>query len=301
VKVEGQGTSGRMSASPALVRAIGMVCLGSLCYTLNDTVTKFLIDRYSVVVIIFVRSVMALPMLWIMAIVIGRDRVRWSAHMPLYAARGALGVLAAFLYIWGLETLSVAEATVVVFASPFIVTAGSALLFKERVGWTKWVAVAIGFCGVLVAVQPGSNAFQPASLLILICAFLYASIALSSRWVRHEDNLWTVSFFGAAFSALYIAPMTIGSWTSVHAEDLLLFASAAMFSSFAVGLATLAYRSVPASELSPFAYSGLIWSTGVTWIVWDAVPSLWTIVGGLIVACSGVFHVLFRRASSEAA
>ena len=73
------------------ITAIIMICLSSLCFTLNDTVTKFLIESYDVTIIIFVRSVLAMPLLAVMAIVLGRDRVRWSSAFWLYALRGALG------------------------------------------------------------------------------------------------------------------------------------------------------------------------------------------------------------------
>lgn len=277
------------------LRAVGMICLGSLCFTLNDTITKFLIDDYDTTIIIFVRSMMAMPMLMVLAVVIGRDRVRWSTAVPLYALRGAVGLLAAWMYIRGLFWLSVAEATVIVFASPFIITAASALIFRERVGWRKWAAVLVSFAGVIVAIQPGAATFQPASLLILACAFLYASISLTARWLPPEDNLWTVSFFGAAFAAVYVAPLTWGNWSVLHPGDLALFAGAALCSSFGIGLGSLAYRMAPASELAPFGYSGLIWSTSVTWIVWGAIPGAWTLVGAAIVASSSLFHLLARR------
>lgn len=284
-----------MSLPPSTLRAIFLICLGSLCFTLNDTFTKFLIDDYDVTVIIFVRSILAMPMLMVMAVLIGRDRVRWSTAVPLYALRGAISLLAAWMYIKGLATLSVAEATVVLFASPFIITAASALLFREAVGARKWAAVLVSFAGVVVAIQPGAATFQPASLLILACAFLYASVSLTARWLPLRDNLWTVSFFGAAFSALYVTPLTIRNWTTVQADDMLLFAGAALCSSIGIGVGSLAYRSAPASDLAPFGYSGLIWSTAITWIVWGSIPGAWTLIGAVIVASGSIFHLLSRQ------
>ncbi|MBT9289799.1 DMT family transporter [Prosthecodimorpha staleyi] len=283
-----------MTASPGVIRAIAMMCFGSLCFTLNDTMTKFLIDRYEVPVIILVRSILAMPLLAFMAFAIGRDRIRWSAHAPLYALRGAINLLAAYLYIHGLKYLSVAEATVILFASPFIITVASATVFREAVGWPKWIAVLVGFTGVMIAMRPGSAAFQPASLLILACAFLYASISLSARWLKPDDTIWTISFYGAAFSAVFIAPLAIGHGVAVQPGDIALFVGAALSSSFGIGFATLAYRSAQASDLAPFAYSGLIWSTAITWIVWGAMPSFWTLVGAGVVASSSLFHLISR-------
>jgi drug/metabolite transporter (DMT)-like permease len=278
-----------------------MMCLAALCFTLNDTITKFLIDSYDVTVIIFLRSIVAMPLLVLMAVAVGRDKVRWSPRVFFHAIRGAIGLLAAYLYISGLGHLSVAEATVIVFSSPFIITAASALLFKENVGWRKWAAVLVSFGGVIIAIQPGAETFQPASFFILAASFLYATNSLTARWIPQEDNLWTVSFFGAAFSALFVAPLAITNWVPVKAEDLLLFAGAALCASLGIGLGSLAYRSAAASDLAPFGYSGLIWSLAITWMVWGNVPGAWTFVGAFVIATSSLFHIIssLRRGGSK--
>ena len=278
-----------------LIAAIIMVCLSALCFTLNDTLTKFLIHRYDVTIIILIRSIIAIPMLMVMAVALGRTRVRWSPAFWLYAFRGAVGLLAAYIYISGLESLSVAEATVILFALPFIITAASVLLFKEKVTWRNWTAVIISFCGVIIAIQPGAQAFQPASLLILGSAFLYAVVSLSARWLPAGDNLWTVSFYGALFSGLFVAPLTIGKWTPLRIEDLLLFSGAAFCSSLGIGLASLAYRNAAASDLAPFGYSGLIWSTAVTWIIWHEMPHSATLIGAAVILGSSAFYLASRQ------
>lgn len=278
-----------------ILRGIVMICLASLCYNLNDATTKFLVDDYSVAMIILIRSAMALPLLMVLAVVVGRTRVSGSYRLGFHAIRGALNLLAAYLYIRGLEHLSIAEATVILFALPLMVTAASALLFKEIVGWKKWAAGLCSFAGVVIAIQPGSDAFQPASLYILGASFLYAANSVTARWLPEADNLWTVSFLAAAFSALFVSPVAIADWTGVHPEDLLVFAASAVCSSLGIGLSSMAYRIAPAADLAPFGYSGLIWSLAITWIVWGTMPGLWTCAGALIIICSSLFYFLFRQ------
>lgn len=272
-----------------------MVCLGSLCYTLNDTLTKVLINHYHITAIIFIRSLIAMPIFLLMAVVFGRRRVGLPKKIPFYALRGAINLAAAYLYIQGLGFLSVAEATVIAYASPFIITATSALLFKEAVGWRTWGAVIVSFLGVLIAIQPGGATFQPASLFIVAASFLYAANSLTARWIPPGDGLWTVSFFGAAFSALYVAPAAIADWPPFVPGDLLFFLGAALCSSLGVGLGAVAYRSTAASNLAPFGYSGLVWSLAVTWLVWGALPAVWTFIGALVVAISSAFHFMSKR------
>ena len=288
-----------MTRPSTLTMAIIMVCLSALCFTLNDTFTKFLILRYDVTIIIFIRSVLAMPLLMVMAVVLGRTRVRWSPAFWLYAFRGAVGLLAAYLYISALEDLSVAEAAVILFALPFIITVGSVLIFKERVTWRNWAAVIVSFCGVVIAIQPGAATFQPASLLILAAAFLYAVVSLTARWLPANEDLWTVSFYGALFSAVFVAPFTFGKWAPLYAGDLFLFCGAAFCSSLGIGLASLAYRTAAAADLAPFGYSGLLWSTAATWIVWSEIPGTWTLVGAAVVASSSLFYFLSRRGGNR--
>lgn len=282
-----------------VLRGIIMMCLASLSFTLNDTISKFLIDDYHISVIIFIRSVVALPMLVIIAAVIGRTRIRWSRRMWLHAARGGLNLTAAYLYITGLRYLSLAEATVILFSSPLVVIAASSIFFKEQVGWQKWAAACCSFCGVLVAIRPGAETFQAASLFILASSFLYAMNSLTARWLPHEDHLWTVSFYGAVFSALFVAPVAIPNWNHVDSSDLLLFGGAALCSSLGIGLNSLAYRLAPASDLAPFAYSGLVWSMAVTWLVWGTIPEIWTFLGAGVIFSSSFFYFVSSKKKRE--
>ena len=97
-----------------------------------------------------------------------------------------------------------------------------------------------------------------------------------------------------------VGPLAIANWIPVNTEDLLLFAGAALCSSFGIGLGSLAYRSASASDLAPFGYSGLIWSLGVTWIVWGTIPGSWTFVGAFVIASSSLFHFITSRGSKKA-
>jgi drug/metabolite transporter (DMT)-like permease len=94
---------------------------------------------------------------------------------------------------------------------------------------------------------------------------------------------------------MFVAPAAIGNWSNIAPADLLLFAAAAIFSSLGIGLSAMAYRMAPASDLAPFGYSGLIWSLGITWIVWGTMPSMWTYAGAFVILCSSLFYFLSQR------
>lgn len=168
------------------------------------------------------------------------------------------------------------------------------MLFRERVSWRNWAAVLLSFLGVIIAIQPGAAAFQPASLLILACAFLYAAISLTSRWLPREENPWTVSFLGAAFAALFVAPLTIGKWTELHLEDLFLFASAAFCSSFGSGrLARLSLGPGRGSGAVRLYRADLVDRRDLARL--GAIPGAWTLIGAAVVASSSLFYLITRR------
>lgn len=281
-------------SGPQLPLAIAFSCLGALCFTLNDTVSKVLLARYDVTVIILLRGMLALLLLPLLARLLGQRPIGRSPALWLHALRGALGLGAAWLYILGLRSLSVAEVTVLVFASPLLVITASVLLLGERVNRWQWMAALMSFVGVVVAQRPGAAGLHPDAGLVLGSAVLYAAVAVLARWLPKGESLWQVSFYGALFSALFVAPFALGQPMPLQTADIGLFLAAALFSSFGIGLGSLAYRMAAASDLAPFGYSGLLWSALVTFVVWGAVPGGWTLAGMAIIASSGACHYLAR-------
>lgn len=284
-----------MNGPGSLPLAIGLTCLAALCFTLNDSVTKVLIGRYDVTVIIVLRSLIAMPLLALIPRLIGQKPVGRSPAIALHALRGALGLCAAWLYILGLRTLSVAEATVLVFASPLLITLISVAFLRETVNRWQWAAAVTSFGGVVVALQPGLAPLSADAVLVLCSAVLYALVAILARWLPKDESLWQVSFYGAFFAALFVAPFAWAQDLGPAPKDLWLFTAAALCSGLGIGLGSIAYRMAAASDLAPFGYSGLVWSGLVTLAFWGVLPGPWTLAGMGIVAASGALHYAARR------
>ena len=185
-----------MQATSELRRAPGagmlMMCVGVACLSVNDALAKALATDYSPLQILFLRNLIALPFAILIAVRMGGTAALRS-HRPLtHLLRGLLWVCAAFLFFSSLRFLALAEATALVFVAPLFITAISALFLREPVGWRRWLAVLVGFAGVLIAVRPGAAAFQPASLLPVATALFYACLMLSARWVDPRESVWTL-------------------------------------------------------------------------------------------------------------
>ena len=272
--------------------AIATICAGVAFLVANDAIAKLLTDRYTPIQIVFLRNLIAVPI--ITAIILasfGSASLR-SRHLSLHAARGALMTLGAWLYFTSLIFLPLAEATALVFSAPIFITALSVPLLGEHVGWRRWGAVLLGFVGVLVIVRPGSAAFQLAALLPVGTALCYALFMISARWIDRSERLWTMMLFAMLFPMIFAAPFAVANWVPVHGGDIVLFVGLAICGSLGLALIGQAFRMAPAAIVAPFDYTALIWATGFGWLIWGDVPLLWTILGAAIIALSGIIIIL---------
>jgi len=272
--------------------AIATICAGVAFLVANDAIAKLLTDRYTPIQIVFLRNLIAVPIITTVIIMAFGSASLRSRHLSLHALRGALMTLGAWLYFTALIYLPLAEATALVFSAPIFITALSVPLLGEHVGWRRWGAVLLGFVGVLVIVRPGSAAFQLAALLPVGTALCYALFMISARWIDRSERLWTMMLFAMLFPMIYAAPFAVANWVPVQGGDMLLFLGLAICGSLGLALIGQAFRMAPAAIVAPFDYTALIWATGLGWLIWGDVPLLWTILGAAIIVASGIIIIL---------
>lgn len=274
------------------------MCAGVAFLCTNDAIAKELTATYSPLQILFLRNIIALPFAMALALWLG-GRQAIISHKPLaHFLRGGLWIIAATMFFSSLRKLGLAEATALAFVAPILITALSALVLKEHVGPRRWLAVLIGFCGVLIVVRPGSATFQPASLLALGTAFFYALLMLGSRLVDARESVWTMLLYLTGSSAVLLTFIVPFIWVPVRSEDWLLFVGVAIFGTAGITMITQAFRMAPASIIAPLDYSALIWASLLGWVFWGDLPDLATYLGAAIIAGSGLYIVL-REARAQ--
>jgi drug/metabolite transporter (DMT)-like permease len=281
-------------------RAILTICVGIFCLVVNDAMAKWLTAHYGPLQIIFLRNLLALPMIAAILLAVGGTAALRTTHLRVHAWRGLLMVAAAYCFFRGLEVLPLAEATSLVFAAPIFITALSVPLLGETVGWRRWAAVVVGFAGVLIIVQPGAAAFQPASLFVVATAALYALFMIGARWIRREENVWTMMFYVALFPLLFCGLLVAFRWQPMALAHLPHFLGMAVFGTLGVTLIGHAFRLAPAAIVAPFDYTALLWASLLGWLVWGEVPGMWTYAGAAVIIASGIYIVLreTRRAAT---
>lgn len=273
-------------------RAIATICIGVVCLVLNDAMAKWLTAHYAPLQIIFLRNLVALPLIATIALSIGGRSALRSLYLAIHAIRGILMVGGAYTFFRGLKILPLAEATSLVFAAPIFITALSVPLLGEHVGWRRWIAVLVGFAGMLIIVRPGAAAFQPASLFVIATAMLYALFMISARWINREENVWTMMFYVVLFPMLFSGLVVPLEWEAVHASHMLHFLGMALFGTLGLTLIGHAFRLGPAAIVAPFDYTALIWASLLGWLIWGELPDAWTYAGAVVIAASGIYIVI---------
>lgn len=285
-----------MTLSPSRV-PLGIACImgGIFCLTISDTLAKWLGQTYSPLQILFLRGLVATPVLLLLILAVsGRQALR-TGHLGIHLFRGALNVLTAYCFYLSLTLLPQAEATAIAFSAPLFVTIISVLILKERVPLGSWLALLIGFAGVMLVVRPSPGHMQWAALLPLVTALGYAVMMVSARRITAQESMLTTMFYIALGQAICAAPLTIWVWEPIQSAHLTGFVGIALFSTLGLGLITQAFRVAPASIVAPFDYSGLIWAALLGWLVWDEIPTLWFYCGAVLIAASGIYVALFRK------
>jgi len=273
-------------------RAILVMCAGVLLLVMNDAMTKTLVARYEPLQIIFVRSMLALPVVVAIVLVRGGRQAFRSARLRVHALRGLLGIGAAQAFIGSLATLPLAEATTLAFAAPLFVAALSVPLLGERVGWRRATAVVIGFLGVLVIVRPGAATFQAGSLMALSAALIYGLLLMTARWIHRGDSLWTMMFYMTVFSGVYTSWVVFRDWPVPQPSDALLFLGVTVLGTIGLVMISQAFRSAPAALVAPFEYTALLWASLLGWLIWGVVPDAWTYVGAAVIVAGGLYVIL---------
>jgi drug/metabolite transporter (DMT)-like permease len=188
------------------------------------------------------------------------------------------------------------------FTTPLILCALSIPFLGETVGWRRWLAIAVGFVGVLIIVQPGTAAFHPAVGLSLVGAFFTALYFLLTRKLAGVDAVTTQQFYAALVATICLAPLAVGGgWTwPFDAAGWLAFVLIGAAALIGHQFLTTAHRFAPASVLAPFGYFQIIFMTASSWLIFNQPPDVWIFVGAPIVIASGLYIWLRERQLSKA-
>ncbi len=277
----------------ARMAGIGLMLLSIFMFSFGDALGKFIVATYSVGQLLWLRACAALlvlaPMIW-------RHRAAF-VHIErprLQLLRVALSTLEVAAFFLATVYLPLADVVTYYLACPIFVTALSAIVLREHVGWRRWSAVLIGFGGVLIALHPSAQTVSWPAMIALGGSLSFAVLMLITRSLRATPDIVLASsqFMGTFALGALMSPF---GWVAPGVGSLGLFAAAGCISVCALLCVNRSLKLAPASVVVPYQYSMIVWAVMFGYLVFGDVPQPATIAGAAIIIGAGLYIFLRER------
>ena len=265
--------------------------INMLAFVVNDAFMKFLFIDISIYQAIFLRGVITIPMLALMAVY--RNQITFSVNKSDWKyiwLRVAGEVGAAVFFLSALAQIPLANVTAILQAVPLTVTMAAALFLRETVGWRRWLAIIIGFLGVTIIVRPGVDGFSVYSLYAIAAVFCVTLRDIATRKLSKDVPTSLVAMITGVAITLYGAIMLPSVvWIPLTATHWFLLILAAIAIVFGYLFSVLAMRTGETSFIAPFRYTAMIWAIGLGIILFNDWPDNLTLLGTTIVIATGIY------------
>lgn len=276
-----------------------IVAVGAL--SLMDAFLKVLSPHYSPFQVASLRGLSALPFVTVWVGLRGGYGQLLHVRFGLHAVRGVLGIIMLAAFAFALRHLALAEAYSIFFVAPLLITVLAVLILKEQVDWRRWLAIAVGFCGVLIVLRPsGAGALTIPGLAILATAVGYALSAIIIRVLGRTDSTESMMFWLMLLVGIGAGVLALPDWRSIQPAHWPVIGGMAVAGSLGQFAITEAFRVGESSFIAPFEYTALAWGVGLDWYVWKTTPATVTIAGAFVIIASGLYLVRRERVHVEA-
>ncbi len=265
----------------------------SICaFSVMDVIVKWT-DEYPVGQVLFFRGFFGLiPILFL----IPRDRYInfYKTSRPfLHFKRCLAGIIALISIIIALRNLPLATVVSITFAAPIFTTIFSIFLLNEKVGFYRWLAVLIGFVGILVISEPGFSSLNFYFIFPIIFCLGLSYVAIAIRKLSSTEPIWLIGFF-FSISIMISSFFTFHqNWILPNAFDLFLLSMVGILGGVANLWLTQSYKLSEVSLVTPVKYLALVFAIIFGYLIWDEIPTLKTLLGAVLVVASSI--IIFRR------
>jgi drug/metabolite transporter (DMT)-like permease len=276
---------------------IWLMIATALIFAAQDGLSRYLADQYNVYVVVMIRYwFFAAFVIAISARKRGGLRAVIKTTQPLLQTlRGALLAAEICVMVTAFTILGLVESHAVFACYPLLLAALSGPVLGEKVGWRRWTAIAIGFFGVLIILEPGVKVFTPAAIIPLVSAFMFALYGLLTRYAARKDTAATSFFWTGVTGAVIMTAVGIPNWEPMTQSDGILMAILCVTG--ALGHFTLikCYEVAEASAVQPFAYLQLVFASAIGLTLFSEVMEPNVMIGATIVVLAGLFTLWRER------
>jgi drug/metabolite transporter (DMT)-like permease len=282
-------------------RGIAAIVCGMAAFSISDVFTKLVALTHPLGEVFAVRGLLTVLLVGAVMVMTGEWRFLRFALGAGVLARSLLDAASSALYVAALLHLPMTDVSAVLLLSPVIITLMAVLLFREQVDAGRWLAVLLGFAGVLLIVRPAPASFNAWALVALCAAFASSFRDVLTR--KLDPAIPTTVLTLASMCALTLVGVGLGpsgAWLPLGVYDLLLLLGGAVFFGLAIYFVAMAFRGGEISVVTPFRYTALLWAGIAGYVGFGEIPDGWSLAGAALIVASGLY-VLHRDAERSRA
>jgi drug/metabolite transporter (DMT)-like permease len=268
---------------------IAFMLASTLFYSLADVISKWLVADYPVLQVAFLRNFFGMLILTGVALTGGRLPQLRTKRMLWHLLRSFISITVTVGMFYALKHISLAEFVAIIFAVPFFVAILSPWLLEEAVPASAWVAIAVGFAGVLLVARPVPGHFHLAHLVMLGVAILLSFLYLIARNLSPTETPLALNFHVYPFSVALLLVPVLDTWVMPTPGAWLLGFLLGLCATLALWTVLQAMRYAPPALVAPIDYARLVWITALGYFIWGELPDRITVAGIVLIVASGIY------------
>ena len=260
-------------------------------FSILDAIQKSAVLYYSIFQLLFIKYIFVLLLSILEARRTKNITFYRSNNLKLQIIRSLLSILESGFFVLSFKYLSLANAHSIGALAPIIIVVLSVFILNEKVSIKTWVAIFVGFIGVLIIIRPTSDVFSLKSLIPLLAAFFLGLYQIATKKISEYDTPEVSLFYSSLVGIFITSIMAFYFWQPVNINSLIFFLPIGLFFSLGIYFQILALNNAKASIIQPFHYTLIFWAIIFGYFFYDDLPDLYTIIGALIITASGVFVI----------
>jgi len=258
-------------------------------FSILDAFQKTAVINHSIFQLLFIKYIFTLLLSCSEAKRKNNYKFWQSNNVKLQILRSFFSIIESGCFVLAFRYLSLADVHSVGSLTPVIIVALSALILKENVSPKTWIAIFVGFLGVLIILRPGLSIFDIKSLLPLMAAFFLGLYQVVTRKVSENDSTETSLFYTSLIGFIVMLILAFVYWQPLTLNSYFLFTGIGIFFSMGIYFQIIALSKARASIIQPFHYTLIFWAIILGYLVYDDLPDMPTVAGALIIAASGIY------------
>ena len=279
------------------MESLGMIfaVMAYFSFSLLDAVQKTAIVYHSVFQLLFIKYCFVL----FLSLIESQRKRNYSfyksGNVKIQILRSILSIIESACFILSFRYLSLADAHSIASLTPVLVVALSALILREHVSLKTWLAIFVGFIGVLIIMRPGLSIFDPKSLIPLAGAFFLSVYQIVTRKASEKDPNETSLFYTSIVGIILMAVIGYNFWQPLMEYSLIYFIAIGFFFSLGLYFQIIALSMARAGIIQPFHYTLIFWAIILGYIFYDDFPDIPTLIGALVITISGIYTLYIKE------